>query len=122
LINRMKGAVRGWEDSRLNLQEPESHIEGFVLKWRDAIMADDLEEKIAIRAYYIWLEEGKALGRDKEHWVQARRDLGLGDEVELPPLQPEPTTSHGESAGPVDGQPSREEKVDASKLDMGAVG
>ena len=37
-------------------------------------MANDMERKIAERAYQIWDEEGRLLGRDKEHWAQARRD------------------------------------------------
>ena len=48
-------------------------------------MADDTVRKIAERAYQIWDEEGRLLGRDKEHWAQARRDLGLSDDVDLPP-------------------------------------
>jgi len=52
-------------------------------------MADDIERKIAELAYQIWDEEGRLLGRDKEHWAQAQRDLGLSDDVDMPPLQPE---------------------------------
>jgi hypothetical protein len=52
-------------------------------------MAEDIERKIAERAYQIWDEEGRLLGRDKEHWAQARRDLGLSDDVDMPPVQPE---------------------------------
>ena len=54
-------------------------------------MADDTEQRIAVRAYEIWNEEGRLFGRDKEHWAQARRDLGLSDDIDVPPLQPEPT-------------------------------
>lgn len=33
------------------------------------------EEKIRLRAYEIWLSEGKPHGRDHEHWLQAERQL-----------------------------------------------
>jgi len=94
-----------------------------VFAWMEvAAMTVDMEEKIATRAYYIWLEEGQLLGRDKEHWAQARRDLGLGDDIDVPPLQPEPTKSHGDFADRDEGQATVEEKLDARKLDTGAVG
>jgi hypothetical protein len=51
-------------------------------------MQDDQEQRIRERAFQIWIEEGQPLGRDKEHWAQARRDLGLGDDLDAPPLQP----------------------------------
>ena len=54
-------------------------------------MADDTEQRIAVRAYEIWNEEGRLLGRDKEHWAQARRDLGRSDDIDAPPLQPKST-------------------------------
>jgi hypothetical protein len=80
-------------------------------------MADDTERKIAERAYQIWDEEGRLLGRDKEHWAQARRDLGLSDDVDLPSLQPEPTKF---KSGSVD-QLERQLKAEG-KLDAGAIG
>ena len=80
-------------------------------------MADDTERKIALRAYQIWDEEGRLLGRDKEHWAQARRDLGLSDDVDLPSLQPEPTKF---KSGSVD-QLERQLKAEG-KLDAGAIG
>ena len=79
-------------------------------------MADDTEQKIAVRAYEIWNEEGRLLGRDKEHWAQARRDLGLSDDIDLPPLEPEPL----KSGGSVD-QLERQLQADG-KLDAGAIG
>jgi hypothetical protein len=80
-------------------------------------MADDTERKIAERAYEIWNEEGRLLGRDKEHWAQARRDLGLGDDVDVPPLQPEPTKSKSASVEQLERQLHAE-----GKMDMGAIG
>ena len=80
-------------------------------------MADDNERKIAQRAYQIWDEEGRLLGRDKEHWAQARRDLGLSDDVDMPPLQPEPLKSKSSSTDELERRLLAE-----GKLDTGAVG
>ena len=35
------------------------------------------EHAIRERAHEIWLEEGMPEGREIEHWLRARRDLGL---------------------------------------------
>jgi hypothetical protein len=80
-------------------------------------MTDDTERKVAERAYEIWDEEGRLLGRDKEHWAQARRDLGLRDDVDVPPLQPGPTNSKSGSADQLERQLQAE-----GKMDMGAIG
>ena len=65
-------------------------------------MVDDTERKIAQRAYQIWDEEGRLLGRDKEHWAQVRRDLGLSDDVDMPPLQPEQPKPRSGSADQIE--------------------
>jgi len=80
-------------------------------------MADDTEQRIAARAYEIWNEEGRLLGRDKEHWAQARRDLGLSDDVDMPPLQPEQPKPKSGSAEQLERQLLAE-----GMLDAGAVG
>jgi hypothetical protein len=80
-------------------------------------MADDLERNIAERAYFIWEEQGRLLGGDKEHWAQARRDLGLADDIETPPLQPQQEKPTGESAGQIE-----KDLLADGKLDTGAVG
>jgi hypothetical protein len=77
-------------------------------------MAEDTERKIAERAYQIWDEEGRPLGRDKEHWAQARRDLRLSD---LHSLQPEPTKFKDGSVDQLERQLLAE-----GKLDAGAIG
>ena len=33
-------------------------------------------ERIAERAYQIWLESGCPSGHDRDHWLQAERELG----------------------------------------------
>ena len=80
-------------------------------------MADDTEQRIAVRAYEIWNEEGRLLGRDKEHWAQARRDLGLSDDIDAPPLQPKSTRPKSGSIDQIEG-----ELLAEGKLDTGAVG
>jgi hypothetical protein len=35
------------------------------------------ENAIRERAYAIWLREGMPEGREVDHWMRARRDLGL---------------------------------------------
>ena len=35
-------------------------------------------EKIAARAYEIWRASGSPMGHDKEHWLQAERELRSG--------------------------------------------
>lgn len=34
-------------------------------------------DRIAARAYAIWVEAGQPAGRDMEHWLEAERQLGL---------------------------------------------
>ncbi|MGQ4273366.1 DUF2934 domain-containing protein [Terrihabitans sp. B22-R8] len=38
----------------------------------------DKDELIRLRAYEIWIQEGQPEGREREHWLQARREI-LGD-------------------------------------------
>jgi hypothetical protein len=35
-------------------------------------------EQVAIAAYYLWEQEGRPRGRDREHWLEARRQLRKG--------------------------------------------
>lgn len=34
----------------------------------------DKEQAIRERAFYIWIEEGRPEGKDKEHWARAERE------------------------------------------------
>jgi hypothetical protein len=36
------------------------------------------DEEIALGAYRIWLQEGCPHGRDREHWLKARKQLVSG--------------------------------------------
>ncbi len=40
---------------------------------------DDREQKIRERAYEIWDREGRPLGRELEHWMQAQREIDQGE-------------------------------------------
>jgi hypothetical protein len=35
----------------------------------------DLEQRIRVRAYELWLEEGKPEGKDKGHWERAQAEI-----------------------------------------------
>lgn len=37
---------------------------------------DEMDERIRERAYQIWLDQGQPPGKEREHWEQARRELG----------------------------------------------
>ena len=55
-------------------------------------MADDLERRIAERAYRIWEREGRPDGRSSEHWDMAREEIAIEDN-QRDTLLPNP--SHG---------------------------
>lgn len=55
-------------------------------------MADDLERRIADRAYRIWEREGRPEGRAADHWEMAREEIAIEDN-QRETLQPNP--SHG---------------------------
>lgn len=44
-----------------------------------------LEETIRNRAYEIWEEEGRPIGRDVEHWIRAVLELARDGRVRLLP-------------------------------------
>jgi hypothetical protein len=39
------------------------------------IMDSDLEARIRIRAYYLWLNDPSPQGKAEEHWEEARRQI-----------------------------------------------
>jgi hypothetical protein len=50
-------------------------------------MSDD--QDIRQRAFEIWVEEGRPLGKDKEHWARAEREaLGGSQGEEIRPEEP----------------------------------
>lgn len=55
-------------------------------------MADDVERRVAERAYRIWEREGRPEGRSAEHWDMAREEIAIEDN-QRDTLQPNP--SHG---------------------------
>jgi hypothetical protein len=48
---------------------------------------DPTDEEIALCAYRIWLQEGCPHGKDREHWLKARRQLLAGKAKERPARQ-----------------------------------
>jgi Protein of unknown function (DUF2934) len=48
------------------------------------------EEKIQIRAYAIWEDEGRPEGRHLEHWRQAVQEIGAAAPVEPAAASPVP--------------------------------
>jgi hypothetical protein len=50
----------------------------------------ELEERIRLKAYEIWLEEGRPQGRDKEHWELAKFAVAQQDGLSATLLPPEP--------------------------------
>jgi len=56
------------------------------------MLDNDIEQRIRERAFYIWIEQGRPEGRDREHWQQAESELVAGiakPENELRPAQSE---------------------------------
>jgi hypothetical protein len=55
-------------------------------------MSVDRERKIRERAFAIWVNEEMADGRDREHWVEAEKQIdkeAAEDEIDpTPPLMP----------------------------------
>jgi hypothetical protein len=54
---------------------------------------NEREQKIRVRAYQIWIEEGQPTDREHEHWKIAEREVTGAS----PPLQP--ATSADETTG-----------------------
>ena len=60
-----------------------------------------LVQRIRERAFQIWIEEGKPLGRDTEHWQRAEQEIAGGEgeqpHKQAPPRQP-PEPKYAEDA------------------------
>ncbi|AMN43174.1 DUF2934 domain-containing protein [Rhodoplanes sp. Z2-YC6860] len=39
---------------------------------------DELEQRIRERAFFLWIEQGRPDGRDRDHWRQAESELMAG--------------------------------------------
>ena len=50
-------------------------------------MIDDTEERIRVRAYRLWVEEGRPEGRAADHWSLARELVAI-EESQLDTLKP----------------------------------
>lgn len=53
--------------------------------------ADHDEEKIKIRAYLLWEQEGCPEGKHLDHWEAAEKELSKESETSAPDLQIPPT-------------------------------
>jgi hypothetical protein len=42
------------------------------------------EEYVRLRAYQLWVQEGRPEGRDHIHWQRARRELEQGGQAKTP--------------------------------------
>jgi hypothetical protein len=77
---------------------------------------DDIEQRIRVRAFLIWIEQGRPGGKDKEHWQQAESELMAGiakTESELrsaqsATAQAEPAKDTAVQAGPAQAAPGVE--------------
>jgi hypothetical protein len=67
----------------------------------------DNSERIRLRAYEIWIQQGQPEGREFDHWQQARREV-LGSQAENRDENGEP------EQGPAESQKSEEEKIKES--------
>ncbi len=47
----------------------------------------DQVQKIRERAFAIWEEEGRPVGRDREHWLQAKKELGFSAQHDAAPAK-----------------------------------
>lgn len=48
------------------------------------LISDEIRNAIALKAYYIWEEEGRPEGRGAEHWARAEAEI-LREEAEIKP-------------------------------------
>jgi len=59
-------------------------------------------ERVTLRAYEIWVAQGRPSGRATEHWVQAERELraAAAAPVNTPSPSPQPAPSKGRKSQP----------------------
>ena len=59
----------------------------------------DLEDLVRLRAYAIWVEEGQPEGREREHWMRARREMQQKSAARDVELDEHPRPQDEESGG-----------------------
>jgi hypothetical protein len=76
-------------------------------------MSDSKREKIAARAYEIWVEEGYPDGKEQEHWLRAEQELAGQDSAEQMggETAPDPTLDT-RPAPPVNAAPQLDDSQD----------
>ena len=60
------------------------------------------EERVRLKAYEIWLNEGRPEGRDARHWEMAREAIGY-DDAARSTLEPAPEIKRGRGVTPESG-------------------
>jgi hypothetical protein len=68
--------------------------------WEEAVAADR-EQKIRERAFEIWVNEEMVDGRDREHWLEAERQINK-EEAE-PETDPKPPLMPKKGPAPIKG-------------------
>ena len=56
-------------------------------------------ERVRLRAYAIWMDEGQVDGREHEHWHQAEREIAAETSAHAPPAAAEPKETSQAAAG-----------------------
>jgi len=62
--------------------------------------ADDKEQRIRVRAYLIWLEQGMPFGKNEEHWSMACALIDFEDGERAQQTKSRDTPPPGPSMGP----------------------
>jgi hypothetical protein len=73
----------------------------------------DNSERIRLRAYEIWIQQGQPEGREFDHWQQARREV-LGSQAENRDENGEPEQAPAESQQSEGQQSEEKEKLKES--------
>jgi hypothetical protein len=59
---------------------------------------NDIEQRIRERAFFIWIDQGRPEGKDREHWQQAESELIAG--IAKPDNELHPTRYEAPQAAP----------------------
>jgi len=72
----------------------------------------DREERIRVRAYHLWLADGRPEGRDAEYWERAKELQAIADNPAAGQLPNPMTRHHGEV--PPTAEPVEEAEIQAN--------
>ena len=68
-------------------------------------MPEHKEQAIRERAYAIWVEEGRADGKDLEHWLRAEAEINSADQESKEPTPFRRYPNHPESCKTLSANP-----------------